>query len=73
MLGRSASGWNKNNLKIDQIMLLSCSRSSTVGMNQNGDHLSVTANVVGNFPGSPAQLDPIFELAGGRIKSLKIS
>ncbi|WP_144641008.1 nuclear transport factor 2 family protein [Bordetella genomosp. 13] len=39
---------------------------------QQGDRLAVTANVAGSFPGSPVRLDHVFELAGGRIRSLEI-
>lgn len=43
-----------------------------VGVSQDGGRLKVTANVVGNFPGSPAQLDHVFGLTGDKIKSLEI-
>jgi len=43
-----------------------------VAVAQEGNQLSVTANVVGNFPGSPARLDHVFELDGDCIGSLKI-
>lgn len=43
-----------------------------VGVSRDGDRLKVTANVVGNFPGSPARLDHVFGLAGDKIKSLEI-
>tara|TARA_R100000306_G_scaffold62597_1_gene75230 strand:- start:9884 stop:10234 length:351 start_codon:yes stop_codon:yes gene_type:complete len=43
-----------------------------VAVAQEGNQLRVTANVVGNFPGSPARLDHVFELDGDRIGSLKI-
>jgi len=43
-----------------------------LGAVQQGDRHTVTANVVGNFPGSPVQLDHVFELAGDRIRSLEI-
>ncbi len=43
-----------------------------VSFSRDGDLLKVTANVVGNFPGSPVQLDHVFGLAGDRIKSLEI-
>lgn len=32
----------------------------------------VAAKVVGNFPGSPVQLDYVFDLEGDKIRSLKI-
>lgn len=41
-------------------------------VSREGDRLTVRANVVGNFPGSPIQLDHVFELSGDRIQSLKI-
>jgi hypothetical protein len=44
-----------------------------VNLSRDGDRITVRANVVGNFPGSPVQLDHVFELAGDRIKSLEIS
>ncbi|KFX23422.1 polyketide cyclase [Pectobacterium atrosepticum] len=43
-----------------------------VSLTRDGDRLSITANVVGNFPGSPVQLDHLFDLAGGKITSLEI-
>ncbi|MBR8128420.1 nuclear transport factor 2 family protein [Burkholderia ambifaria] len=43
-----------------------------VSASQEGDRLTVTANVVGNFPGSPVQLDHVFSLEGDQIKSLEI-
>ncbi|CAM4038463.1 nuclear transport factor 2 family protein [Bordetella muralis] len=44
-----------------------------VSVTRNGNnHLSVIANVVGNFPGSPIRLDHLFDLAGDKIQSLKI-
>jgi len=39
---------------------------------RDGDRLTVTASVVGNFPGSPVQLDHVFGLAGDEIRSLEI-
>lgn len=39
---------------------------------RDGDRLTVTANVAGNFPGSPVRLDHVFELQGDRIRSLTI-
>ncbi|WP_435945823.1 nuclear transport factor 2 family protein [Dryocola sp. BD586] len=39
---------------------------------RDGDRLIVTANVVGNFPGSPVQLDHVFHLTGDKINSLEI-
>ncbi|MBR8222398.1 nuclear transport factor 2 family protein [Burkholderia ambifaria] len=43
-----------------------------VSASQEGDRLTVTANVVGNFPGSPVQLDHVFGLVSDKIKSLEI-
>lgn len=43
-----------------------------ISASQEGDRLTVTANVVGNFPGSPVQLDHVFSLEGDQIKSLEI-
>lgn len=43
-----------------------------ISMSRDGDRLSVTANVVGNFPGSPVQLNHVFDLVGDKIKQLKI-
>jgi len=43
-----------------------------VSASRDGDRLTVRANVVGNFPGSPVQLDHVFELAGEKIRSLEI-
>lgn len=37
-----------------------------------GNHVTVTTNVVGNFPGSPVQLEHIFVLADDKIESLVI-
>lgn len=43
-----------------------------VSVSRDGDRLKVTTNVVGNFPGSPVQLDHVFGLAGEKIQSLEI-
>jgi hypothetical protein len=43
-----------------------------VSVSRDGDQLIVTARVLGNFPGSPAQLDHVFVLAGDKIQSLEI-
>jgi len=40
---------------------------------QNDDSLSVTARLVGNFPGSPLQLNHVFRLEDGQIRSLEIA
>lgn len=43
-----------------------------VNASQEGDRLKVMADIVGNFPGSPARLEHVFDLAGDKIRSLKI-
>ena len=43
-----------------------------VDSTRDGDRLTVTADLVGNFPGSPIRLDHAFELDGGRIRVLRI-
>ncbi|GAA5235074.1 nuclear transport factor 2 family protein [Verticiella sediminum] len=43
-----------------------------VSVSKKGDLLTVTASVVGNFPGSPVQLDHVFALSGDKISSLEI-
>jgi len=40
---------------------------------QNDDSLSVTARLVGNFPGSPVMLNHRFLLQDGQIRSLEIA
>lgn len=40
---------------------------------QNDDSLSVRARLVGNFPGSPLQLNHLFLLQDGQIRSLEIA
>jgi hypothetical protein len=40
---------------------------------QNDDSLSVTARLDGNFPGSPLQLNHVFRLEDGQIRSLEIA
>ena len=37
-----------------------------------GDRVTVTSNVAGNFPGSPVVLKHAFDLVGGKINSLEI-
>lgn len=37
-----------------------------------GDRVVVTSNVVGNFPGSPVELNHAFGLVDGKINSLEI-
>ena len=43
-----------------------------IGVSADGDRVIVAANVVGNFPGSPVQLDHVFRLASDQIASLEI-
>ncbi|CAB3963857.1 MULTISPECIES: nuclear transport factor 2 family protein [Burkholderia] len=43
-----------------------------VAASRNGERLTITARVVGNYPGSPVQLDHVFDLAGDKIGSLEI-
>lgn len=38
-----------------------------------GEHVTVIAEVTGNFPGSPIQLRHLFQLKGSKIQSLEIS
>jgi hypothetical protein len=40
---------------------------------QNDGRLSVTARLVGNFPGSPLQLNHVFLLQDSQIRSLEIA
>lgn len=39
---------------------------------QEGECMTVSAIVTGNFPGSPIQLEHVFQLVGGKIQSLEI-
>jgi hypothetical protein len=39
---------------------------------ERGGRIVVTGKVTGNFPGSPIDLDHVFQLEGGRIVSLQI-
>ncbi|MFC4729217.1 nuclear transport factor 2 family protein [Coralloluteibacterium thermophilus] len=41
-------------------------------LRQDGDILTVRAQVTGDFPGSPAMLDHVFTLRDGRIAALEI-
>ncbi|THF62181.1 nuclear transport factor 2 family protein [Pseudothauera rhizosphaerae] len=41
-------------------------------VSQRGECVTVAARVTGNFPGSPVQLQHVFQLAGDRIQSLEI-
>ncbi|MBR8272274.1 nuclear transport factor 2 family protein [Burkholderia cenocepacia] len=43
-----------------------------VTVSRDGDRVTVKARVDGNFPGSPVQLDHVFDLAGDKIRSLEI-
>jgi len=43
-----------------------------LGVVREGDRMTVTAKVAGNFPGSPVQLEHVFDLAGDKIRSLEI-
>jgi ketosteroid isomerase-like protein len=43
-----------------------------LGCDEVNDQVTVSANVAGNFPGSPARLDHVFRLAGDKIQSLEI-
>lgn len=44
-----------------------------VDASQRGERLSVTARVVGDFPGSPVLLKYLFALTDGQIRSLEIA
>ena len=44
-----------------------------VDASQRGERLSVTARVVGDFPGSPVLLKHLFALTDGQIRSLEIA
>ena len=39
---------------------------------REGPMVKVCARVAGNFPGSPVQLEQVFRVAGGKIRSLEI-
>jgi hypothetical protein len=41
-------------------------------MHSEGDRVTVTSKVVGNFPGSPVTLRHAFGLSGGKINTLEI-
>jgi hypothetical protein len=43
-----------------------------LGISQEGTRVTVAAKVSGNFPGSPVQLDHVFQLIDGKIQSLEI-
>jgi hypothetical protein len=47
-------------------------RAEPIGVAERDGKRIVTARVTGNFPGSPANLDHIFTLEGGRIVALEI-
>lgn len=48
-------------------------RVEPLAATREGERLTVKARVVGDFPGSPAELDHVFVLQEGRIRSLEIS
>jgi len=48
-------------------------RVEPLAATQKDDTLSVTARLVGNFPGSPLQLNHLFRLEDGQIRSLEIA
>lgn len=47
-------------------------KAEPMSIAQRGDEISVTAKVTGKFPGSPIQLQHIFQLAENKIQSLEI-
>ena len=47
-------------------------RSVPLAMSPAGDVVKVSVDVIGNFPGSPVQLEHVFRLDGGRIAALEI-
>lgn len=48
-------------------------RVEPLAATQHDDSLSVTARLVGNFPGSPLQLNHRFLLQDGKIRTLEIA
>ncbi|WP_296269441.1 nuclear transport factor 2 family protein [Pseudomonas sp. UBA6323] len=48
-------------------------RVEPVEVSPRGEGLSVTARVVGDFPGSPVLLKHLFTLTDGQIRSLEIA
>ncbi len=48
-------------------------RVEPVDASQRGERLSVTARVVGDFPGSPVLLKHLFALTDDQIRSLEIA
>ena len=44
----------------------------TVNVQTFGDRVTVRAQLIGEFPGSPVELDHIFKLSGDKIASLEI-
>jgi hypothetical protein len=48
-------------------------RVEPVDASQRGERLSVTARIVGDFPGSPVLLKHLFALTDGQIRSLEIA
>ncbi|SOT93082.1 hypothetical protein CFBP6773_00036 [Xanthomonas arboricola pv. fragariae] len=47
-------------------------RAVPVGVHTQGAQVSVTAQVSGDFPQSPLQLEHVFQLVGGKIAALRI-
>jgi len=44
-----------------------------IDVHADGNRFTVTANLVGNFPGSPVVLSYVFGLSGDRINTLEIA
>jgi hypothetical protein len=47
-------------------------RVEPLRLTRDGARVTVAGQVSGNFPGSPVQLDHVFELRGDKIQSLEI-
>ena len=47
-------------------------RVEPVSVSREGKHMTVVAEVVGNFPGSPVTLNHSFQLQDNRIQSLEV-
>ncbi|WP_311238124.1 MULTISPECIES: nuclear transport factor 2 family protein [unclassified Xanthomonas] len=43
-----------------------------LGVHTQGEHVRITAQVSGDFPQSPLQLEHVFRLVGGKIAALQI-
>lgn len=43
-----------------------------ISASRQGEQITVIARVTGNFPGSPVQLNHLFQLDDGKIQSLEI-